>query len=344
MLTEILAAPDDDGPRLVYADWLTERGDPRGELIQVQCALAAGGLDDATRAALVLRERELLETHGRDWLLDMLGTMAEGIDIVGSAERPQLGSGASWHHRGAVAVFRRGFVEALKIPLARFGSADLGPLRCLVLTHASGRDDEQRIAGLVELPCLEALAFRASQLGQVGALALASSGIVRSVRALSLTSAWLDDAAAAALVAGGFSSLEELDLGGNMLRTRFAEALASAPWLSSLRALGLEGSYLGDEAAATIARATGWRVLRELRVDTCSLGDAGIASIASSARMSTLTHLSLSWNKLRDEGVRALAMTRMLRAIEQLDVRHCQLSSAALGALRRRWGGRLLVE
>jgi uncharacterized protein (TIGR02996 family) len=204
LLTEILAALDDDGPRLVYADWLTERGDPRGELIQVQCALAAGGLDDATRAALVLRERELLETHGRDWLLDMLGTMAEGIDIVGSAERPQLGSGAFWHHRGAVAVFRRGFVEALKIPLARFGSADLGPLRCLVLTHASGRDDEQRIAGLVELPCLEALAFRASQLGQVGALALASSGIVRSVRALSLTSAWLADAAAAALVAGPF--------------------------------------------------------------------------------------------------------------------------------------------
>lgn len=36
----ILAAPDDDAPRLVYADALIERGDPRGELITVQCARA----------------------------------------------------------------------------------------------------------------------------------------------------------------------------------------------------------------------------------------------------------------------------------------------------------------
>lgn len=36
-LADIAAAPDDDGPRLVYADWLTERGHPRGELIVLQC-------------------------------------------------------------------------------------------------------------------------------------------------------------------------------------------------------------------------------------------------------------------------------------------------------------------
>jgi uncharacterized protein (TIGR02996 family) len=38
-LQEILAHPDDDTPRLIYADWLEERGDPRGEFIRVQCAL-----------------------------------------------------------------------------------------------------------------------------------------------------------------------------------------------------------------------------------------------------------------------------------------------------------------
>src|SRR2546422_761256 len=39
-LRAICAHPDDDGPRLVYADWLDERGDPRGEFIRVQCGLA----------------------------------------------------------------------------------------------------------------------------------------------------------------------------------------------------------------------------------------------------------------------------------------------------------------
>ena len=42
LLAEIYAAPDDDAPRLVYADWLQERGDPRGEFIALQLERARG--------------------------------------------------------------------------------------------------------------------------------------------------------------------------------------------------------------------------------------------------------------------------------------------------------------
>ncbi len=35
-LKNILDDPDEDANRLVYADWLEERGDPRGELIRLQ--------------------------------------------------------------------------------------------------------------------------------------------------------------------------------------------------------------------------------------------------------------------------------------------------------------------
>ncbi|MEJ7603766.1 MAG: TIGR02996 domain-containing protein [Kofleriaceae bacterium] len=37
LLDAIYTTPEDDGPRLVYADALLERGDPRGELIALQC-------------------------------------------------------------------------------------------------------------------------------------------------------------------------------------------------------------------------------------------------------------------------------------------------------------------
>jgi uncharacterized protein (TIGR02996 family) len=40
-LAAVIAAPDDDLPRLVMADALDERGDPLGEFIRVQVALAA---------------------------------------------------------------------------------------------------------------------------------------------------------------------------------------------------------------------------------------------------------------------------------------------------------------
>jgi uncharacterized protein (TIGR02996 family) len=38
-LNAVLASPEDDGPRLAYADWLSNRGDPRGEFIRIQCQL-----------------------------------------------------------------------------------------------------------------------------------------------------------------------------------------------------------------------------------------------------------------------------------------------------------------
>lgn len=40
-LEEVSARPDDVGLRLIYADWLEEQGDPRGELIRVQEEMAA---------------------------------------------------------------------------------------------------------------------------------------------------------------------------------------------------------------------------------------------------------------------------------------------------------------
>src|SRR5207244_2028609 len=39
-LARIRAFPDDDAPRLVFADWLDEQNDPRGAFIRVQIALA----------------------------------------------------------------------------------------------------------------------------------------------------------------------------------------------------------------------------------------------------------------------------------------------------------------
>ncbi|MCX5743650.1 MAG: TIGR02996 domain-containing protein [Proteobacteria bacterium] len=60
----VWAAPDDDAPRLVLADFLTERGDPRGEFIMLQLAHAAGALDAAGKK----REKELLKRHKKLWL------------------------------------------------------------------------------------------------------------------------------------------------------------------------------------------------------------------------------------------------------------------------------------
>lgn len=63
LLAAIAASPDDDAPRLVYADALSAAGDVRGEFIALQCRLAANSDDDARRR-LRVRENQLLEAHG----------------------------------------------------------------------------------------------------------------------------------------------------------------------------------------------------------------------------------------------------------------------------------------
>ncbi len=61
LLEAIYASPDDDAPRLVYADALLERGDPRGELIVRQCRGDAAS--------------DLVEQYGDAWLGELAGVV-----------------------------------------------------------------------------------------------------------------------------------------------------------------------------------------------------------------------------------------------------------------------------
>lgn len=75
-LDVILADPDDDTPRLVYADWLTERGDPLGEVIVVQCTRARlqreGKRATAEYRRVVRRERELISQPATRYALTLV--------------------------------------------------------------------------------------------------------------------------------------------------------------------------------------------------------------------------------------------------------------------------------
>lgn len=84
LLAEVYANPDDDGPRLVYADLLGENGDPRGEFIVMQIER------ERTGAKVSARERALERQWQRAWL--------------GPLEPCALRQGI---------VYRRGFVWAL---------------------------------------------------------------------------------------------------------------------------------------------------------------------------------------------------------------------------------------
>ncbi len=61
LLQQVLEHPDDDGARAVWADALTERGDPRGEFVALQLARS-------TAPKAVKRERSLFLKHWKQWV------------------------------------------------------------------------------------------------------------------------------------------------------------------------------------------------------------------------------------------------------------------------------------
>ena len=56
-LAAIRDEPEDDGPRLSFAGWLEGQGDPRGEFLRIQCALAR--LDEDGPREIELEGREV---------------------------------------------------------------------------------------------------------------------------------------------------------------------------------------------------------------------------------------------------------------------------------------------
>jgi uncharacterized protein (TIGR02996 family) len=67
-IRQILANPSDDSLRLVYADWLEERGDVRGELLRIQTELARMPSKDKRGASLRKRRKALQSSIDPEWL------------------------------------------------------------------------------------------------------------------------------------------------------------------------------------------------------------------------------------------------------------------------------------
>jgi uncharacterized protein (TIGR02996 family) len=68
-LRAVLARPADDAPRLVYADWLDDRGESeRAEFLRADAALSGQPLADPRTPAVATRVRELALALDPDWV------------------------------------------------------------------------------------------------------------------------------------------------------------------------------------------------------------------------------------------------------------------------------------
>src|SRR5262245_39220173 len=139
-LQALLDDPDDRAARLIFADWLDERGDRRGEFLRVQTELSGWVPDLDRRTELQKKERDWLARHEGLLLPGPLRPLCRtcryegGLGVVALSARRFLSrafaaDGAGWLRAGWVRTVRLfdlgGRVEALAESPALTGVAGL---------------------------------------------------------------------------------------------------------------------------------------------------------------------------------------------------------------------------
>ncbi len=298
-LDDIVADPDDDAPRLVYADWLDENGQPeRAEFIRVQISLSRLPEWDGARVRLTLREKALLKEHGEAW----------------KAELPSI-KGVKW------GKFRRGFMATAKLAgfAALRSAADecwaAAPIeaieirwpraedRCETIpviprlreiSTGSGtamRGDADRLAAAPLLSTLRVLTVSGCELGNEGFRHIVTSPHLRGLRALRAAECSIGNGGLEALRSSRLE-LEELDL-----EVRPTEGYS-----------GGDDGYYGDEDEVSVIDVT------------------GVAALADWPGASRLRRLNLSGNNLRRVGLQALLLSSGLAGLKHLTLRSCGLT------------------
>jgi uncharacterized protein (TIGR02996 family) len=216
-LRAILADPQSDTPLLIYADWLEEHGDLRGEFIRVQCEIASLPYGHERREQLQPREAELLSQM--TWLEPLQALCSQVYcyrGFVGKVSLPvedflthsDLLFTAEALHDLQLEEVRPSHIPALaELPvLGRFtsldltGSSDLPPQSVLTLLgsphlaqlqelglNRCGWGDPQieEFAASSHLARLTALHLGFNAIGEAGGMALAASPYLRQLQ-------WLD--------------------------------------------------------------------------------------------------------------------------------------------------------
>jgi uncharacterized protein (TIGR02996 family) len=267
----ILDDPDDDGVRLVYADYLEEHGEPeRAEFIRVQIELARLPEGDPRRPALEKRERAVLERHEDEWVGPL---------------RPRLGEWSFDRGMLEVAVSVAEFLSHAEA-LSRFPSAPF--------IHLYGRSvGRENIAALAASPFL----------ARVCTLAL--GGWYGYDREDDL----LDDEQAALLASSPYvTGLKWLELRCNTLGDAGVQALASSDPLSALRGLDLRANRFGDGGLLALSAAA--RLSQLVSLDLSYLdgpvSERGWRGLARSPNLPRLRWLYLAGNNLSDATKEAL--------------------------------------
>jgi uncharacterized protein (TIGR02996 family) len=334
-LEEMAERPDDDGARLIYADWLDDHGEPqRAEFIRLQCG---PGRDDP---AVAHRAEELLRAHRAEWEAPFQVVGAEvhfrrgfpyflKVGLRRLAEDPALlGLAPEWHialKRGGSDPHTPEVEWCARLAKSRFA----GRIRELNFTWGWCWPQE---LGAILVPAV-ARGVRELRFGdddckpELLDLLLHLPGLQLDVLAFygDSSEGVGDEGCRLIAAAPQLASLRGLELPNNDIGPDGVAALASSAHLRGLTDLNLAGgsntpNEIGPDGARHLARSDNFHHLASLDLVFNGIGDDGLAALAHSPRLGSLKSLNVPGNVVTDEGLRALARAPGLPSLDWLNV------------------------
>jgi uncharacterized protein (TIGR02996 family) len=230
--------PHDDGPRLVYADWLEENGEcDKAELLRIGCErnrLANAGASPKKLSAVAKREDEIQANHPA-WPADL----------------PKL-SRTQWGPR------ERGFVSTIRISdtatfLRHAPKIFVAAPITQVWLDALDDDGAAALAASPWLARLVLLKSHGTHIGDVALKTLVDSPHVANLKRLFITSAGIGDTGARAIARSrSLGKLTTLFLNSNRIGNDGALALADTKRLPALREVYLAANEVRDAGTAAL--------------------------------------------------------------------------------------------
>ncbi len=258
-LAEILANPEDNTPRLVYADWLTEQGDPQGEFIHLQIQRESLPKNSAKSRRLRKRERELLKENelNENWA---------GL-LAARTERYE---------------FRSGFVSFVKVDVINFATAathmfSRNPVHSLEFGRSSKYlQSAERASALERLRTLKFTRFdldgqfeffSCPRLSNIHTLNFYRSSFGRFARIRDLVES------------ESLGSLRRLIFDQSQFDTRCFEILAESTMLKQLDRVEISMGEVSVESVLQLAESPNLKSPGVLTIESPSLSESDLAAI-----------------------------------------------------------------
>ncbi len=327
LLRAICDHPDEDTPRLVYADWLDEQGGEsnaaRAEFIRIQIAEAEKARRKNMQSVGLrsyrirpVHERELLRRYIGDWSIDL--PMRAGVRYDNSSEDERFERGFPWQvHAPDVDTFLKiapAMFAVAPITYLSLGNLKIGAARKLAESpHLARirqwqdvylRRTDKMLAEIGKSPHLANLReidLTGAQITAAGVRALLFAPAIRAVTRLCFSSCEIGDEGVEVIAhSPACANLEHLNLTYRRTTAVGVRALAASPARQSMCSLLLTQTQLDDDATVELA-AVEWPRLEYLLLGVNRLTDRSAEAFLNSAFWrSSGCDLWLTRNQLSD--------------------------------------------